>query len=170
MNDSTKALSTDKPIPQASNTTASLDLVATDAAADRLDLTINFRVGVANTTREIEDKSGPVASGYGATLREIGAVFDAYYLPDDDPLLGIVEQSYRAVQGHDPLLLALGATTYVKAAPNLVSYGPVDLVEDGIFFHETDERMPVASLTRNAVLFADVLQRLIQVESAPRRQ
>ena len=162
-------LATDKPIPQASNTTASLDLVATDEAADRLDLTINYRVGIANTTREIEDKSGAIAAGYGATLREIGAVFDAYYLPDGDALLGVAAQSYRDVQQHDPLLLALGATTYVKAAPNLVSFGPVDLVEDGIFFHTVNEQMPVASLTRNAVLFADVLQKLIQAEQAPRR-
>ena len=66
-------LATDKPIPQASNTTASLDLVATDEAADRLDLTINYRVGIANTTREIEDKSGAIAAGYVATLREIAA-------------------------------------------------------------------------------------------------
>lgn len=162
-------LATEKPIPQASNTTASLDLATTDEAADRLDLTINYRVGIANTTREIEDKSGASAAGYGATLREIGAVFDAYYLPDDDALLGIAAQSYRDVQEHDPLLLALGATTYVKAAPNLVSFGPVDLVEDGIFFHTVDEQMPIASLTRNAVLFADVLQRLIQAENAPLR-
>lgn len=162
-------LATEKPIPQASNTTASLDLVATDEAADRLDLTINYRVGIANTTREIEDKSGAIAGGYGATLREIGAVFDAYYLADDDALLGIAAQSYRAVQQRDPLLLALGATTYVKAAPNLVSFGPVDLVEDGIYFHTVDEQMPIASLTRNAVLFADVLQRLIQAGQVPRR-
>ena len=60
-------------------------------------------------------------------------------------------------------------TSCVKAAPNLVSFGPVDLVEDGIFFHTVNEQMPVASLTRNAVLFADVLQKLIQAEQAPRR-
>jgi succinyl-diaminopimelate desuccinylase len=162
-------LATDKPIPEASNTTASLDLVATESAADRLDLTINYRVGIANTTREIEDKSGAVAAQYGATLREVGTVFDAYYLPDDDPLLAIVTESYRTVQGHDPLLLALGSTTYVKAAPNLVSFGPIDLAEDGISTHAVNESTPVASLTRNAVLFADVLQRLIQIPVAPLR-
>lgn len=162
-------LATEKPIPQASSTTASLDLVATEESADRLDLTVNYRVGIANTTREIEDKSGATASAYGATLREVGTVFDAYYLPDDDALLGIATQSYREVQQHDPLLLATGATTYVKAAPNLVSFGPVDLVEDGLYFHTVDEQMPVASLTRNAVLLADVLQKLIQSEQAPRR-
>ena len=162
-------LDTDKPIPEASNTTASLDIVATDAAADRLDLIVNYRVGIANTTREIEDKSGAVAIEYGATWREVGTVFDAYYLPDDDALLAIAKESYRTVQGREPLLLALGSTTYVKAAPNLVSFGPIDLAEDGISTHATNERMPVASLTRNAVLYADILQRLIQAEVAPLR-
>lgn len=96
-------------------------------------------------------------------------MFDAYYLPDDDALLAVAKDSYRAVQGREPLLLALGSTTYVKAAPNLVSFGPIDLAEDGISVHATNERMPVAALTRNAVLFADMLQRLIQAESAPAR-
>ena len=46
---------------------------------------------------------------------------------------------------------------------------PVDLVEDGLYFHTVNEQMPIASLTRNAVLFADVLQRLIQADRAPQR-
>lgn len=162
-------LETDKPIPEASDTTASLDIVTTDPAVDLLELIVNYRVGIANTTREIEDKSGAIAADYGATWREVGTVFDAYYLPDGDPLLAIAAESYRTVQGREPLLLALGSTTYVKAAPNLVSFGPIDLVEDGISTHATNERMPVASLTRNAVLYADILQRLIQIESAPLR-
>ena len=163
-------LETDKPIEEAAPTTASLDIVATDLELDRLALIVNYRVGIANTTRELEDKSGAAAAAYGATWREVGTVFDAYYLPDDDPLLAIAKESYRTVQGHEPLLLALGSTTYVKAAPNLVSFGPIDLAEDGISTHATNERTPVASLTRNAVLFADILQRLIQVEVAPVRQ
>ena len=163
-------LATDKPIAEASDTTASLDLVETDLFADRIDLTINYRVGIANTTSEIEDKSGASAAEYGASLREVGTVFDAYYLPDDDALLAIAKDSYRTVQGHEPLLLALGSTTYVKAAPNLVSFGPIDLAEDGISVHAVNERMPVAALTRNAVLFADMLQRLIQAETAPIRE
>ena len=50
-------LSTDKPIAEASDTTASLDIVTTDAARDQVELVVNYRVGVANTTREIADKS-----------------------------------------------------------------------------------------------------------------
>jgi succinyl-diaminopimelate desuccinylase len=162
-------LDTEKPIPEAADTTASLDLAATDPAGDRLDLTINFRVGVANTGAEVEEKSGAIAAAYGASLREVGAVFDAYYIPDGDPLLDLAIGSYRAVREKDPLLLALGATTYVKAAPNQVSYGPVELSEDRLYFHATNEQMPIASLTRNAVLYAHVLQSLIQAEQAPAR-
>jgi acetylornithine deacetylase/succinyl-diaminopimelate desuccinylase-like protein len=163
-------LSTENPIPGSGNTTASLDIVATDASRDQVELIINFRIGVANTTREIEEKSGAVAAEYGATLREIGAVFDAYYYRDDDPLLKMVMESYRAVQGKEPLLIASGGTTYVKAAPNLVSFGPVDLSEDGFSIHTANEQIPVAALTRNAVLYAHVLQTLIQAEAAPIRE
>src|SRR5262249_28723630 len=81
------ALNTEKPIPEAANTTASLDLAVTDLAADRLDLTINFRVGVANTSAEVREKSGAAAAAYGAAVRNVGTPFDAYYYPDGDPLL-----------------------------------------------------------------------------------
>ncbi|HZR83873.1 MAG TPA: Sapep family Mn(2+)-dependent dipeptidase [Candidatus Binatia bacterium] len=164
-------LGRDKPIPAAADTTASLDLVSTDAAADRVDLVINFRVGVANTTAEVLDKSGATAAAYGASAtRAVGTTFDAYYYADDDPLLGVVIDSYRAVRGKPPVLLALGATTYAKAAPNLVSYGPVELAEDGLYFHAADEQFPIASLTRNAVLYAHVLQQLIQAPVSPVRE
>src|SRR5581483_12055512 len=149
-------LGRDKPIPA--------------AADDRVDLVINFRVGVANTTAEVLDKSGATAAAYGASAtRAVGTTFDAYYYADDDPLLGVVIDSYRAVRGKPPVLLALGATTYAKAAPNLVSYGPVELAEDGLYFHAADEQFPIASLTRNAVLYAHVLQQLIQAPVSPVR-
>jgi succinyl-diaminopimelate desuccinylase len=162
-------LATEKPIAAAADTTASLDLAITDAAAARLDLVINFRVGVANTVAEVESKSGDAAAVYGATVAPLGPTFDAYYYPDGDPLLDLVVGSYREVRGKDPVILALGSTTYVKAAPHLVSYGPVELAEDGLYFHTANEQLPVASLTRNAVLYAHVLQKLIHVAEAPRR-
>jgi acetylornithine deacetylase/succinyl-diaminopimelate desuccinylase-like protein len=55
--------------------------------------------------------------------RDLSPPFDAYYYADDDPLLRLVVGSYREVRGTDPPLLALGSTTYAKAAPNLVGYG-----------------------------------------------
>ena len=154
---------------QAFATTASLDLVSTNVADEQAELAINFRVGSANSAQEITQKSSAVAADYGATTRQIGRTFDSYYYADDDPLLRLVVDSYREVRGADPLLLPVGATTYVKAAPNLVSYGPVELVEDGLYFHLPNEQMPTRSLTRNAVFYAHVLQRLIQVDEAPRR-
>jgi succinyl-diaminopimelate desuccinylase len=162
-------LERDKPFPQAADTTASLDLVRTDTAADRVELAINFRVGLANTTAEITEKSGNAAAEYGVTTRTIGAAFDAYHYADDDPLLQLMVGSYKEVRGSDPILLSVGGTTYAKAAPNLLCYGPVDLGEDGLYFHFANEQFPVASLTRNAVLYAHALQTLIQTPESPVR-
>jgi succinyl-diaminopimelate desuccinylase len=162
-------LERDKPFPQAANTTASLDLARTDPAGDRVELAINFRVGLANTTAEITEKSGAAASDYGAETRTIGTAFDAYHYPDDDPLLQLMVGSYKEVRGADPILLSVGGTTYAKAAPNLLCYGPVDLGEDGLYFHFANEQFPVASLTRNAVLYAHALQTLIQTAESPVR-
>ncbi len=117
----------------------------------------------------MQDKSGAAAAGYGATLRVHGTTFDAYYYSDDDPLLAIGKESYRTMQEKQPPILAIGATTYVKAAPNLLSYGPIDLAEDGSYPHAANEQIPIAALTRNAALYAHVLQALIQADSAPKR-
>jgi succinyl-diaminopimelate desuccinylase len=163
-------LEDDKPFPAAADTTASLDLVRTDTAADQVELAINFRVGLANTIAEITEKSSAAAAQYGATTtRQIGVAFDAYHFADDHPLLALVVASWKEVRGTDPILLSVGGTTYAKAAPNLVCYGPVDLGEDGLYFHTSNEQFPVASLTRNAVLYAHVLQELIQAPEAPIR-
>jgi succinyl-diaminopimelate desuccinylase len=160
-------LNREKPFPEAADSTASLDLVRTDVGADRVGLAINYRVGLANTTAEITEKSGSAAAAYGATTRQLGAAFDAYHYFDDNPLLALVVDSWKEVRGTDPILLSVGATTYAKAAPNLVCYGPVDLAEDGLYFHLSNEQFPVASLARNAVLYGHVLQKLIQAPASP---
>jgi hypothetical protein len=57
-----------------------------------------------------------------------------------------------------------------RAAPNLISLCPTELSEDGFYIHTTDEQIPVAALTRNAVLYAHILQELIQAEVAQTRE
>lgn len=84
-------------------------------------------------------------------------------------MLELAKASYEEVQGHAPLVLSLGSTTYVKAAPNLIAFGPIDVVEDGLSVHAVNEKTPVAALTRNAVLYAHFLQKLIQIDEAPLR-
>ena len=135
-------------------------------------LSSNWPIDQSTTRKasgELRAQSGAAAADYGATLRTVGTAFDAYYYPDGDPLLELAKESYSEVQGRDPLVLSLGSTTYVKAAPNLIAFGPIDLVEDGLSVHAVNEKTPVAALTRNAVLYAHFLQKLIQIEEAPLR-
>ncbi len=154
------SLKTEKSIPEAADTTACLSLISpTD---NGIELNINYRTGVANTNEEILQKSGKRVATFFGRVEASKPMFDAYYFEDDDPLLNAAKISYRAVTGEEAPLIPIAATTQVKAAANLVAFGPVDAEQDGTYFHAVNERIPVKSLTRNAALYAHMLQQMIQ--------
>ena len=72
------------------------------------------------------------------------------------------QKSYKEVTGENAPLIPIAATTQVKSAPNLIAFGPVSAQQDGAYFHMANERMPVKALTRNAALYAHMIQQLIQ--------
>lgn len=158
------SLNTEKPIKEAADTTACLSLISqlSSEAGGGIELNINYRAGVANTNNEILEKSGAIVARYNGSVTAHAPMFDAYYYKDDDPLLNAAKTSYETVTGNDAPLIPIAATTQVKAVPNFVAFGPVDAQTDGVHFHATNERMPVSSLTRNAALYAHMLQQLIQ--------
>ena len=107
--------------PQASNTTASLPTSSRPTRRPTSSTSRSTTASASRTRRADRDKSGLIAAGYGATLREIRRC-STYYLPTAT-LLGVAAQSYRDVQQR-PLLLALGATVTLKAAQTRSASGP----------------------------------------------
>ncbi|WNO08696.1 M20/M25/M40 family metallo-hydrolase [Teredinibacter sp. KSP-S5-2] len=153
-------LNTEKSIAEAADTTACLSVI--EQNTNGIAFNINYRTGIANTNQEILQKSGNAVAQFGGSVSAAQPMFDAYYYQADDPLLKAAQQSFKTVTGVDAPLIPIAATTQVKSAPNLIAYGPVEASTDGVHFHSVNERMPVSSLTRNAVLYAHFLQELIQ--------
>lgn len=157
-------------------TSVNLGLAKTYYDNDKLVLSINFRAGFNNTNKELlrhTQYSAHEFQGNAAYRSGSGAKYEPYYYPLDDPLLSLVVDSYKDVNGgREPLLFQAPATTYMKLVSNFISFGPVDLYPDlGVSrFHQQDEMMPIEMLKNNLVLYAYTLQRLIQIDKAPLRE
>jgi succinyl-diaminopimelate desuccinylase len=66
-----------------------------------------------------------------------------------------LQEAYHAVTGLEPRLQAIGGSTFAKALPNCVSFGPIlpDIGEKETA-HQTDESASIDHLVRNAKIYA----------------
>ncbi len=65
-----------------------------------------------------------------------------------------LQEAYHIVTGREPELKAIGGTTFAKAYPNCVSFGPVDPAEEAELAHMTDEHIKIAHQVRNTKIYA----------------
>jgi len=65
-----------------------------------------------------------------------------------------LQTAYNAVTGRKPELQAIGGTTFAKAYPNCVSFGPVEPAEEEEMAHMTDEHVKIPHLLRNTKIYA----------------
>ena len=62
---------------------------------------------------------------------------------------------------HDaPTLSTMGGTTFAKAFPNSVSFGPVYPLQEKSLAHQADECLPVSYLVRNAKIYGAAIMLL----------
>lgn len=72
-----------------------------------------------------------------------------------------LQEAYQCVTGREPKLQAIGGTTFAKAYPNCVSYGPVDYADEKELAHMTDEHVVIAHHVRNAKIYATAMALLV---------
>ena len=85
-----------------------------------------------------------------------------YVDPDENAFfISSLQEAYKTVTGRSPELKAIGGTTFAKAYPNCVSYGPVDLVEEKEMAHATDEHVKIAHHVRNTRIYACAIALLV---------
>ena len=65
-----------------------------------------------------------------------------------------LQEAYQAVTGREPNLESIGGTTFAKAYPNCVSFGPVLKEEEEELAHMTNEHVKVDHQLRNARIYA----------------
>jgi len=87
---------------------------------------------------------------------------EALYLnPDEHPdFIGALKEAYKEFTNREPRLLAIGGTTYAKAFPRAVCFGPVHMEDEPELAHQVDERIRVDTLLLNVKIYTYALAKL----------
>ncbi|MBN1517360.1 Sapep family Mn(2+)-dependent dipeptidase [Candidatus Sumerlaeota bacterium] len=114
---------------------------------------------------EPEEILNGIASKFdGATAEFIGKPLRPIWI---DPALHpdfieALQAAYRCVTGREPKLMSIGGTTYAKALPNALNFGPCDEADgEEELAHQPNERITLEHLRRNLLIYAHALAALI---------
>jgi succinyl-diaminopimelate desuccinylase len=123
----------------------------------------NIRNPIGLSCAEVERRVREVAGKFagqtpGLTKVEVkserGAREPIYVDPERFPeWIGPMREAYTAVTGRPTALETIGGTTFAKAFPNAVCFGPVDQNEEEELAHQVDERVTLAALRRNIEIY-----------------
>ncbi len=128
--------------------------------------TINIRQPIGLTIPEIKEKIQQVItpvkseSGVNIYLRHDGGGVEALYVdPNKYPFyFEAMETAYKRVTNLKPELQSIGGTTFAKAFPNTVVFGPVILQgEEKEMAHMKDECVSINEIIRNTKIYAYAL-------------
>ncbi len=155
-------------------TTINLAIVSIDR--NSAEAVINIRPTYGQSTmdvlRLIRTTAEEWASNSGVKTRVAfrGQGYEPLYVDPDEhgELIGSLQSAYSEVTGYEPKLCALGGTTFAKAFPNAVSFGPVLPDEEKSLAHEADECVRIEHMVRNTKIYGLALLLLAaDLENAP---
>ncbi len=101
-------------------------------------------------------------SGIQATTEFSNEPYEALYVdPKKQPdLIQALQASFEKVTGDEATLKTIGGTTFAKAFPNAVSFGPTYPKTEKELFHQADENITVEQLMRNVKIYSLALMLL----------
>lgn len=148
-------------------TTASLNIFRLEADAAEAQINVRFPLGLSSPellerARERLEKVVP-ESERRPTIEFEGIVHEPLFTdPDEFPeLFAALRTAYEAVTGRKAKLKAVGGTTYAKAFPRAVTYGPIDeSAREPDMSHKADEYVSRDVLIRNTKIYAHALATL----------
>lgn len=115
-------------------------------------------LSVDETIRRANEKIAEFGTetGFTASVDAEGKRMEPIYVdPARYPeFIDALKEAYTTITGREATLHAIGGTTYAKAFPNAVCFGPVDLNDDPQLAHQVDERVSIASHLRNVKIYA----------------
>ena len=77
-----------------------------------------------------------------------------YIDPAEHPeLIDALREAFHRVTGAEPTCKAMGATTYAKAFPNALCFGPIYPEQDPDLSHQADECVTIDAIVRNMKIF-----------------
>lgn len=126
--------------------------------SDVFKVLFNLRT-VYGTTRDIiECKFNEFKKLYGYELKYYDC-FDPVYINKEKPFLKAMGDAYEMVSGLKNEFVLEHGTTYAKAMPNMVPFGPIFPGELDCC-HEINERINIDSIIKNATIFALALSKM----------
>ncbi|MCX7718314.1 MAG: Sapep family Mn(2+)-dependent dipeptidase [Candidatus Sumerlaeaceae bacterium] len=153
--------------PFIGETTVNLGILEWEAGRLRAVLNIRHTMG-----QRIDGVAGRIAAKVAAFAEETGfeaksavegRALDPIFLdPTEHPsFIAALMEAYQAVTGREGRLLSIGGTTYAKAFPRAVCFGPVDEADGEVeLAHQVDERVSIEHHLRNVRIYAYALARL----------
>jgi len=146
------------------STTVNVGLVRTEGS--RCAATLNIRFPLGLTSQDILAAVQAAVARHPLPGAEASVVvitaLEPLYVPADTEIVRTLSEVYTAMTGRPAELLSVGGTTYAKAVPNAVSFGPQMRDEAGRE-HQPNERVTVDSLVRAADIYAAAVAHLCLV-------
>ncbi len=114
--------------------------------------------GIASVLENVKAQEGLVV----AMNRASSGTEPLYVDPADfSEFIEPLKFAYHTVTGRPPDLRAIGGTTFAKAFPRAVSFGPVLLDEENEMAHQVNEHVAIEHQMRNAKIYALALAGLL---------
>ncbi|MBX7244087.1 MAG: Sapep family Mn(2+)-dependent dipeptidase [Candidatus Sumerlaeaceae bacterium] len=149
------------------STTVNLGIL--DWKGAEIKATLNIRNTMGLLTSEAEKRAQKhfaefaEETGFDVTAKINGRAVEPIFLdPEQYPdFINTLKEAYTTMTGRESKLVAIGGTTYAKAFPRAVVFGPVE-PEDGEeeLAHQVNERVKVDHMMRNVKIYAYALARL----------
>lgn len=147
-------------------TTVNLGILEMDR--EKVHAVLNIRPTLGLTLNEIlgilKNRLGDWAAGANMTaeVQYIGKAHEPLFLnPKAHPeLIHALKTAYQSVTGEEAELIAESGTTYAKAFPNALCFGPVLMSEEKSLAHQADECLTIEHLLRNTTIYATALLQL----------
>jgi succinyl-diaminopimelate desuccinylase len=100
--------------------------------------------------------------GFQASVSLPTKPWNAIYAdPEEYPeLIGALQDAYTTYTGRKGDLITMCGTTYAKAFPRALCFGPTDPADEPDLAHQVDERVKIEHLLRNVKIFAYTIIRL----------
>lgn len=125
---------------------------------------VNIRPTMGLSAEETLERCRKVAArfseaiGTTITVRAKGEIKDPIFVdptaPRLAPYVAGMRAAFEAVTGRPGDLRAIGGTTYAKALPNCIAFGPVLTPDEPELAHQADERVSLDAIERNTLIYA----------------
>jgi len=138
-------------------TTVNLGVARSEGAAATCVLNIRFTPPL--TPALIAEAVQQAAAGYGLEAMAAPIAMAPLFVDEQEELVQALAAAYTETTGLPAACTYTGGTTYAKAFPRTIAFGPL-LPDEPMLAHQVDERVTVESIIRNAEIFVAALYRL----------